>query len=98
MLYEPLESRRLLSASVVSEALQAPALAAQATAQFAAAAAVAAPTSVSTQQVGTTGLKVKWAPVAGAVKYSIRYTPGAYAPGGGGSRKTAYASRTSTSI
>ena len=86
---EQLESRRLLSTTVQAGARDV-------VAGPAVVAPIAAPSSVSTEQVGTTGLKVKWGAVGGAVKYSIRYAAGAYVPGGG--RGIAYAAYNKTTF
>jgi DNA-binding beta-propeller fold protein YncE len=51
-------------------------------------AAAAGPFTVSTTQVGTTGLRVSWTRLAGVTNYRIAYIPGAYVPGPGGARKT----------
>ena len=78
-LFEVLESRCLLSAggAGVDEGVATAAPVSAAAVQALAVSPLRAPTSVTTTQVGTTGLTVKWAPVAGAAKYRIRYTPGA---------------------
>ena len=93
---EALESRRLLSATALSTALSptTPHVAQSASI----AAALRAPSSVSTEQIGTTALKVNWPAVPGAVKYSIRYSPGAYVDAPKGGRKTAYAAGSRTSV
>src|SRR5881392_1351808 len=44
--------------------------------------------TVTSNAVGTTGLKLHWNRIPGAARYRITYTPGAYVPGPGGNPKT----------
>src|SRR4051794_4013460 len=44
--------------------------------------------TVTSNAVGTTGLKLHWNRIPGAAQYRITYTPGAYVPGPDGQPKT----------
>jgi DNA-binding beta-propeller fold protein YncE len=97
---EPLEGRRLLSATLsVERTAWLNSTVGQATLL---AAAPKAP-SVTITKIGTTGLKISWpAPTASEAvaisKYRITYTPGMWAPGSIGQKKTIDVARTATSV
>src|SRR3954454_12567639 len=79
------------AAAVQAMTVQAKPVRAPATTNTAAPVSAALPVqtlTVTSNAVGTTGLKLHWNRIPGAAQYRITYTPGAYVPGPDGQPKT----------